>query len=128
MFFSCYKISCCGNNCAIVVLVSGKSSWLENFGPAMKKLQAKFKLLFFRVYLIFDFVWYDSICFITCFDRVHGFRDEMKAFVQISPTFLDDQDRAEQKDAVTSRDRSKSAPHPRLKNSKRTSKCQFTVQ
>ena len=28
---------------------------------------------------------------------------------------------------LTSRDRPKSAPHPRLKNSKRTSKCQFTV-
>ena len=28
---------------------------------------------------------------------------------------------------LTSRDRSKSAPYPRLKNSKRTSKCQFTV-
>ena len=27
----------------------------------------------------------------------------------------------------TSRDRPKSAPYPRLKNSKRTSKCQFTV-
>ena len=27
----------------------------------------------------------------------------------------------------TSRDRPKSAPHPRLKNSKRTSNCQFTV-
>ena len=28
---------------------------------------------------------------------------------------------------LTSRDRPKSAPYPRLKNSKRTSKCQFTV-
>ena len=28
---------------------------------------------------------------------------------------------------LTSRDRSKSAPYTRLKNSKRTSKCQFTV-
>ena len=28
---------------------------------------------------------------------------------------------------TTSRDRPKSAPYPRLKNSKRTSKCQFTV-
>ena len=27
----------------------------------------------------------------------------------------------------TNRDRPKSAPYPRLKNSKRTSKCQFTV-
>ena len=27
----------------------------------------------------------------------------------------------------TSRDRAKSAPYPRLKNSKRTSKCQYTV-
>ena len=30
-------------------------------------------------------------------------------------------------DERTSRDRPKSAPYPRLKNSKRTSKCQFTV-
>ena len=28
---------------------------------------------------------------------------------------------------ITSRDRPKSSPYPRLKNSKRTSKCQFTV-
>ena len=29
--------------------------------------------------------------------------------------------------SLTSRDRPKSAPYPRLKNSKRTSKCQLTV-
>ena len=31
------------------------------------------------------------------------------------------------KNSLTSQDRPKSAPYPRLKNSKRTSKCQFTV-
>ena len=34
---------------------------------------------------------------------------------------------AQQTEYEISRDRPKSAPYPRLKNSKRTSKCQFTV-